>query len=209
MKKLLGIATICLMGAGAFGAPVYWDFNGHYYEVVRNNSISWDDARSAALGMTYAGLQAHLATVTSQEELDFLNSVIVAQGLGEMYVGGRQVPAGEPDKQAGWTWVNGEGSFPGYNNYPGMAGYDPLVPFAHWNSGEPNDAYGVASEQWLGLGYGSYFFNDEGNLGNISGFIVEYDPTTINDVPDVGSTAPLLGSALALMAVLARRSRKA
>lgn len=212
MKKLLGIASACLLFSGAWAQPVYWDFNGHYYEVVPSQGIAWADARAAALGMWHDGLRAHLATVTSQEELDFLNSVIAGQGLNEMYIGGYQVPLGETDRQAGWTWVNDEGWFPGYDNYPGMPGtYDPTIPFAHWNSGEPNDAHGVASEQWLGIGWNEDFFNDEGALGNINGFIVEYDPTTIDDVnvPDIGSTASLFGGALAVMAMFSRRARKA
>ena len=116
-----------------------------------------------------------------------------------MYVGGYQNPITEANPQAGWTWVNGEGTFPGVNS---------TSPFAQWNSGEPNDAYGSASEQYLGVNYSAGAFNDEGNLGNIYGYVVEFDPNTINDVPDAGSTASLLGGAFALMAMFSRRLRK-
>jgi hypothetical protein len=210
LKTTLGVLTVCLLSTSTWAAPIQWAIadggNDHWYEVVSAEGISWNAARSAALSMYYDGLQAHLATLTSEEELTFLDGVIQDQGLGEMYVGGYQNPSNEPDPKAGWTWVNGEGWFPGYDNY-GL-GADPNVPFAHWNGNEPNDAYGTASEQWLGVGWAARSFNDEGNVANIDGYIVEYDPTTISDVPDTSVTAPLLGGALALLMMVYRRIRK-
>jgi hypothetical protein len=204
MKRVLGSLTVCLLGASAWAAaPVQWSAgsggNDHYYQVVAAPGVSWADDRVAALGMEYDGLVGHLATITSQGELDFVNTVINANRLGEMYVGGYQIPESETNPQAGWTWVNGEGSFPGYNS---------TTPFANWNPGEPNDAYGLGSEQWLGLNWAAGAFNDEGNLGNIAGYVIEYDPTTINDVPDAGTTAPLFCGALAMLAMFSRRLRK-
>jgi hypothetical protein len=54
-------------------------------------------------------------------------------------------------------------------------------------------------------------FNDEGNLGYISGYVVEFDPNTVPGgglVPDGGSTAGLLGGALTLLGIASRRLRK-
>jgi len=204
MKRLLGILTVMLVGSGVWAAaPVQWTTgsggNGHWYQVVSAPGVPWADDRIAALGMYYSGLEGHLATITSQGELDFVDGAVNAQGLGEAYVGGYQNPDTETDPQAGWTWVNGEGTFPGFTS---------ATPFANWNAGEPNDAYGPGSEQWLAVNFQAGAFNDEGNLGNITGFVVEYDPTTIRDVPDAGSTLLMLGGALALGAFLFRRLRK-
>jgi hypothetical protein len=69
-----------------------------------------------------------------------------------------------PPPQANWTWVNGEGSFPGF---------DSVSPYAHWNPGEPNDGFGL--EQHLGLNWFAGWFNDEANLNHITGYVVEYD----------------------------------
>ena len=203
MKKVIGVLSILLLGASAWAVPLQWTSatggNDHWYEVVEAPQTTWDSARAAALTMWHDGLQAHLATVSSQEELDFLVSVVQAQGLGEMYIGGYQNPVTETDPQAGWTWVNGEGAFPGV---------DSAAPFANWNDREPNDAYGPGSEQWLGINHAEGAFNDEGNLDLIYGFVVEYDPDTISDVPDAGGTAALLTAALGFGAMLSRRLRK-
>jgi hypothetical protein len=203
MKKLATVITGCLLGASAWSVPVQWSAsaggNDHWYDVVYAPELPWASARIAALGMTYDGLQAHLATVTSQGELEFLDNQVVSMGFGEMYVGGYQNPENETDPQAGWTWVNGEGAFPGFTS---------SSPFANWNAGEPNDAYGPGSEQWLGINWQGGAFNDEGNLANIWGYIVEYDPTTFNDVPDSGTTVALLGGVLTLLGLASRRFRK-
>jgi hypothetical protein len=49
----------------------------------------------------------------------------------------------------------------------------PVGSYANWGSGEPKDNYGPGSEQNLGILFGSFTWNDEGNLGYISGYIAE------------------------------------
>ena len=85
-----------------------------------------------------------------------------------MWAGGYQTPANNPTATAGWTWVNGEGSFPGVTS---------ASPYAHWASGEPNDAYrGEAPEQYLGLNFNNSDWNDEAALQNIYGYVIKYRP---------------------------------
>jgi hypothetical protein len=121
--------------------------------------------------MYYDGSEGHLVTITSTDENAFVMGVVQAAGFWEVWAGGYQVPSTEPAATAGWTWLNGEGSFSGFNNSPGS--------YSDWIGGEPNDGInGTGSEQFLGLKPGGW--NDEGWVGHISGYVVEFDPSTIS-----------------------------
>jgi len=196
VKKILICSAFSLICATVSASPV--PYGGHFYDVVPAPGIAWQDARAAALGSFYNGLEGHLVTITSAAEHTAVNGLIQQQGLGEMWAGGYQNPGTETDPQAGWTWVNNEGTFPGVNS---------ATPYASWNGGEPNDFYGSASEQYLGLNFGPGF-NDEGNLGNIAGYVIEYDPNTVRDVPEGGSTLAMLRGAMAFLTAATRRMRK-
>lgn len=205
MKKLSLALCFCAVSSTVVSAaPILDPSSGHYYDVIPAAGITWDDARAAALSNFYLGLQGHLATVTSGDEDSTVGAAVAAAGSGEFWLGGYQNPITETSAATGWTWVNGEGTFPGAN---GAVGFDNA--YSNWNPGEPNDAYGPGSEQYLGINLGQVGgFNDEGNLGLIGGYVIEYDPHTINDVPDVGATLGLLGGALALLVPVSRRFRR-
>ena len=197
-KKLI-LALACLASANLWAVPILDPATGHYYDVISAPRITWDDARVQALSSFYLGLRGHLATITSADEHSYVNAAINAAGGGQRWGGGYQDPALAVDLKSGWTWVNNEGPFPGVNS---------STPYALWNTGEPNDAYGPGSEQYLGLNLGAGF-NDEGNLNFIAGYVIEYDPGTIIDVPigvpDSGATAALLGLGVAGVATLRRK----
>ena len=53
----------------------YNSLNGHYYEVGTQNT-SWTNALKLAEDHTYMGMQGYLVTVTSQEEQDFVFSLV-------------------------------------------------------------------------------------------------------------------------------------
>ncbi len=76
-RKLISVSIFCLINFGIVSSsqaiPVQWSGNGHFYEIIRDNSLDWFDAKSAAESSYYNGWQGHLATITSQGELDFLS----------------------------------------------------------------------------------------------------------------------------------------
>jgi len=131
-----------------------WDANGHQYVVVEFRGQTWDTANTD-LSNQLSGF--HLATITSQEEQDFVNNLVAGLISGELWLGGFQDPITELDPAAGWTWVTGE----------------PWV-YTNWLSSEPNDAIGV--EQHLALDRGGW--NDEGSaIGAVGGYLAEsFDP---------------------------------
>jgi hypothetical protein len=207
MKKIFASIAVSLLCVSAWSTPMFDPANGEYYDVVSAANIPWLTAEQQALTMTYMGLEGHLVTITSAAEDSFVGNLIqnttLSGGNGEVWAGGYQNPITELNAQAGWTWVNNEGTFPGVNS---------TSPYASWNNGEPNDVNGPGSEQYLGLNLGTIGgFNDEGNLSEISGYVIEYDPNTIPSgglVPDSGSTVGLLAGAVTMLGIAARRFRK-
>ena len=116
-------AALLSTGAGAaLAGPVVWDAssggNGNTYEVVVNDTISWDAARSAAQA---AG--GDLATITSQAEQSFVESILVSSNAptGSYWFGLR-----EAGFEGNYQYVSGESSL-----------------FRNWMTGEPNNAGGV------------------------------------------------------------------
>ena len=64
--------------ASAKKADNIYDYNadnGHYYLAV-NNPVAWTTARDNASAATYMGMKGYLATITSEEENDYLYSMI-------------------------------------------------------------------------------------------------------------------------------------
>ena len=146
-----------------YALPVQWSSasggNDHWYEVVNHGSgVSWDEAKALAESSTYLGLQGHLVTITSAAEDAFVLGFPVV-GI-QTWLGGFQDPgASSPD--AGWRWVTGE-----------------AWSYTNWGPGEPNDFFGIGSEDKLGLfTYSSVnaLWNDYlPNERNIQ-YVVEYE----------------------------------
>jgi hypothetical protein len=149
---------------------------GHVYQIYTAAGIDWcaanDQANAMVLHVNGQDIHGHLATLTSKPEDDFVEAL--RGNVGELWVGGYQTPivcpwsvVSPPTMPAGsgWTWVNGEGAFAGDNH---------SLTYANWHTGEPNDNNNT-EERYLGIGLQGSDWNDEAALGNIAGFVVEYD----------------------------------
>jgi hypothetical protein len=187
MKKIL--VAVLAMGVLSFANNASaLSFNGHNYEYIEFAGKSWDEAASDLLARFGSGY--YLATITTQQEHNFIANTLLDKVTGEYWLGGLQ-PLSETDATANWNWANGEE----WN-------------YTNWHVGEPNDHYGAGSEQYLAMWkkngwYGEW--NDEGNLGNISGYIAE----SAAPVPEP-ATMLLFGSGLGFLGLagLRRKNKK-
>ncbi len=192
MKKFLVFLLVVALVFGIAGTANAILFNSHDYILVTYQGESWDEATNHMLAN--CGLNYHLATITSQEEQNFIESLI---GGGIQYWLGGFQPPDQVGAKAEWQWVNGDGGF--WDN--GDIGL-----YTNWHEGEANDYFGVGSEQHLAIGGGvrGPHWNDEGSLNNISGYIAESAPAGSAPVPEPASML-LFGSGLIGMAVAGRR----
>jgi hypothetical protein len=133
--------------------------NGHYYEAVRlpiasPNSFAFAAALQTAAAKTHLGVPGHLVTITSKQEQDFLESVVVRSSIGPFWMG-----ASDAAVEGEWRWVTGpeagqlfwktEGMTPDYFMLGTAFGFE------SWNrdrkSGkyfEPNDVVPVVGEDF-------------------------------------------------------------
>ncbi len=184
----LALAAIGLASASALATPSYYAVTGHWYEVVAADSISWDDAQTAA-----ASKGGYLATSTSAGENDFIFGLVdAAFGTGnggadgvQAWLGGYRNDPSQPDITKGWGWaVTGE-----------------AWGFTNWGGGEPNGDLSGTGHLTINR-FGTSAWNDEGSWPTgLKGFVVE-------GVPDSGSTLGLLGGAFGVMGFVSRKLRK-
>jgi hypothetical protein len=114
------VATGCLLPTEWTTAQTYRlnPNNGHYYR-FEFNAVTWEQANNVAMQSLFAGIDGHLATITSADEQAFIDSTFFL--FEKVWLGGFQPPSShEPD--GNWRWVTGE----------------PFV-YTHWPLGEPNN----------------------------------------------------------------------
>jgi hypothetical protein len=170
--------------------------NGHIYEVVIAPDIFVADAETAASGSELCGMPGHLATITSEQEDLFLESIRAAAVAAvwdqtnegakqEFWVGGYQDP-GSSDVDENWHWVNDEGDIiigATYTNWIDWPESQTDEPSDGWDGDVPGTTPGVEddTENHLAIGIqGNFGWNDENDgaaFSNILGYIVEYVPS--------------------------------
>lgn len=146
-----------LLLAAAFG-QITDPVSGHTYQLI-NSNLSWTDANLAAPTHMFNGQPGHLATVTSQAELDF-----IVQNLspGRPWLGGfhdSNAP-GYQEPDLGWQWVTGE----------------PFT-FTNWFTGEPNNTSASGGpEDHLEMFGGGEWNDAEDNHLFTNQYLVEWGP---------------------------------
>ena len=207
----------------AIGSTLYNPQNGHFYDFVASNGITWEAAKAEAETKTHEGRKGYLATITSAEE----NAFVAGKLKGNGWMGATD--AGH-DKQ--WKWVTGPEAITtffyqkGYNasgaNTCGngrAADQPPGNHYANWANNEPNDAN--TPESSLGTGcageedYAHFFkngtWNDypndpnaiaesgSNNFWQVDGYVIEY-----GGMPGDSPTEPLLTGTVTISYVKCR-----
>ena len=184
----------------------YLPYTGHFYRFISRRGISWTEAKAEASSdsMMYYGLRGYLATVTSQEENDFIK--LKTKGVG--WIGATDIA-----QNYYWRWVtgpeglqnNGQGLLfwigLGSQYASGVAGTGPVAgAYTNWNSGEPNDTGGTEFYAHITFFPGnlanSYKWNDLPNGGSTgdyvpAGYLVEYGGMPGDPVVQLSATADL------------------
>lgn len=135
-------------------------WNGNRYQAVAAPDITWDDARIAAAASSFMGVQGHLATITDQNEDDFIH-----YALGDVdhhWVGGfqDQMDPNFMEPGGGWKWITGE----------------PFI-FTNWFVG-PDNGGNFPSEDFMEvLDYANVGsnWNDANDMAPTAGFIIEFE----------------------------------
>jgi hypothetical protein len=181
MKSSLLICFLVVFAIqGANAAPVEWPVseggNGHYYQARRPGG-RWIIVLEIASQLTYAGMQGHLATLTSAEEDAWVfENVLGPQGIRgtDYHLGGWAAHMyGNPGGLDGWQWLTGQP-------------WD----FENWAPGEPNNAGGEGDrEKCLAYHY-FYRYGGESLVGwnDVSDdshyrYIVEFDDEDASNHP--------------------------
>ena len=148
-------------------------FDGHNYEYVNNGgSITWTAALTAAADRTYYGENGYLATITSQEENDFLAGKLA----GDAWIG-----SSDATTEGAWYWVTGPetGTLISTGLHNAMTTYAGV--YTNWSQNQPDNFGAGAGEDYGEIYFGganSGKWNDLPVNAAITGYLVEYDPVT-------------------------------
>lgn len=171
----LGVA-VC-----ATAAPVQFSGNGHYYDVTLS-ALSYDAAKTAALGQSFMGSTGHLAQWEDSGELDFIASAYypLLSGNQSLWLGGESNGRSDP-----FRYSTG-----------GLADTSRFT--IDYFEGDTRSGLGLFNLNAGAPYFGDYIANNAG--GYMVGYVTEFQP-----VPEPATCAALGFGALGLL----RRRRKA
>lgn len=157
---------------------------GHYYMWV-SEKVTWQQARTNALGMTYLGLQGYLATPNTAAEFELLRK---KAGNNNFWLGATDV-----EQEGCWKYSDGPEANTAFYALPGTANCAVTAGYTNWNSGEPNNAYG--GENWA-MALSNGLWND-GPIDSLinswnswpTGYVVEFGGPVAALAIAPGSTA--------------------
>lgn len=159
----MAAALVALTTLPAVAAPVQWnghpDGQTHYYEYV-STPLSWHNALTDAAAHSFLGLTGYLATITCQEEQDFVrnNTTWALAWIG----------ASDEETEGVWKWMAGPEN--GTVFYQSGVG---TLTYSFWNPGEPSNQF--SAEDYALMNWGSNGqWNDGSDAGIPLGYILEY-----------------------------------
>lgn len=162
------IQTILSENAGI----VYSGDTGNFYRIV-SSTVDWDVARSAAGAALLNGVNGHLATITSQEEHDFIVGLAIGNNT---WLGGSDNPSVTGGAYNDWYWVEG----PEAGTQFSTGGTAEPGQFADWNSGQPNDTNNTQNYLYLlntNNGWADLVIEGDGSTGYVTvpRYLVEWE----------------------------------
>ncbi|MGD1871871.1 MAG: FG-GAP-like repeat-containing protein [Mastigocoleus sp.] len=175
--------------------------NGHFYEFVSDDGITWTDAKTAAESQTYFGLTGYLATITSETEQNFIDDKV--QGNG--WIGGSDDTGQGTNGEGDWRWVTGPEAGTQFWSGSGLTGSSVNGAYENWkqvidpnnpsndgtvepnnNNGNENYAHIIGDTAAGEIGT----WNDLNNTETLQGFkpqgyIVEYGGLEGENTPQI------------------------
>jgi hypothetical protein len=160
------------------GDKLYNPNTKHWYEYTPY-TYSWLNSKASAANRTYFGKVGYLATVTSQEENNFIGKFLAS---GDSWLGGsdnfeeinkaigRSIYANKEASEGKYYWVTGPESGTQFSEGDNSNLTKLPMQYSNWRGGEPN---GQGSESYLHY-YTDGTWNDLSNVNWYLGTVTEY-----------------------------------
>ncbi len=142
---------------------VYSAATGSFYQYVNTNT-NWTSAFLNAEAASLNGVSGHLATITSQAENDFVQSLLDA---------GESAWLAGSDDGGGSVWSWGSGPEAGSQFSNGAASFDNF--YENWQGGEPN-----STNTFARLQQSSGEWTDRAETDNFD-YVIEWESSAFND----------------------------